>query len=346
MTAADEPGIPSPRDEDGADERRLNLLRAIAEAGGVLHPRRAFAARFGHEYGDVENSNETALDLKYLSERDYLGETFFDRVSTCPKCESHHLNIREVCSSCRSTHVTFEPLLHHFRCGYVGRISEFEAANGKRICPKCAVQLKYPGTDHDRMGKTYLCLACSVAFQDPPASAVCLACETETAAEALTAVEVSSYALTSLGTSAVRKGTLFETDTEVLFIAGVHVYRPTVMMEMLRQEARKIVRYKTAFVVMTLRFPDLRSRERSEDLLTQTLTELNKRLRPTDVVGQLSDELFAVCLSHTDIKGAKVVDGRFQQQLRGRSLAAQTTLVAIDSVDDLEALLKELKVTK
>ena len=323
------------------DQRRLELLRSIAEAGGTLAPKRTPNARLGYVFGGVEESDEVEADLKFLEQRDYVRKIFYDRITICVKCSSHHLNIREACPSCNSVHITFEPLLHHFRCGYVGRISEFETTVGKIICPKCAAQLKYAGTDYDRMGKSFLCLSCAVAFQDPPASSVCLVCENSLPAEDLNSAEIFSYLLSSLGTAAIRNGKLFELDAEALYIADLPIYRPTVILELMRQEAARVARYKVPFTLVFLSFERTLALPDSAESSVRILTELQKQVRPTDSVGQLKEQLFVILLSNTPLKGANVFNDRFQKQLAARSLSVRTELVEIPEAGKLEQALRE-----
>jgi hypothetical protein len=157
------------------DERRLDLLRRIAAAGGTIRPNAEPEAQRGYEYLALGDADEK--DLSYLAQRDYLDERFFDRVSLCPKCTSHHLNVREICPGCRRAHLANEGLLHHFRCGYVGILSEFTTGkDGSRACPKCNHKLHHLGTEYDRLGKTFVCRECGVISENPPVEAVCLAC--------------------------------------------------------------------------------------------------------------------------------------------------------------------------
>jgi len=100
------------------DQRRTQLLKTIAELGGTVTPRRDPMAKNGHCFDSLDAGVDA--DLGILARGDYLDARFFDRVTICTRCSSHHLNLREVCPACGSSHYTEEPLLHHFRCGYVG----------------------------------------------------------------------------------------------------------------------------------------------------------------------------------------------------------------------------------
>ena len=325
------------------DQRRTNLLKTVAALGGTVTPRRDPMAKHGHAFAGLEQGIEA--DLAFLARGDYLDERFFDRVTICTRCDSHHLNIREVCPACGSTHYTEEPLLHHFRCGFVGRITEFDPGDGtgRRICPKCTTQLKYLGTDYDRLGKTYLCIDCGTSFQDAPVRSVCLSCETEVDADDLATAEVFGYAITSLGTAAIRRGSLFEGDSEVLYIAGAAVYRPAIMFELLEYEAKRIQRFKGTFSLMMVEARGPEGVPVPEDAEGNMITRLRERLRGTDIVGKVAEHVFIACMPQTPIAGAEIVRARFAEEQSDRRLLLETKVVEIAGPDDLATLLTRIK---
>jgi hypothetical protein len=295
------------------DERRLDLLRRIAAAGGTIRPNAEPEAQRGYEYFALGDADEK--DLSYLAQRDYLEERFFDRVSLCPKCTSHHLNVREICPGCRRAHLANEGLLHHFRCGYVGILSEFTTGkDGSRACPKCNHKLHHLGTEYDRLGKTFVCRECGVISENPPVEAVCLACGARTPAEDLVNADVFSYVLTSLGSAAIRRGSLADNDNE-FFVEGVPVYRPAVILEFLHHEAKRLGRFETGFSVLLAEY----SREAVDDgedgFLAPWLARLRRCLREVDLLGQLADAAFVVILPQTNERGAEALRQRIMAEL-------------------------------
>src|SRR6201984_2103617 len=213
-----------------ADERRrIDLLRRIADTGGKITPHANPAAE--RVYECLAPCDGCEGDLRFLSRRDYLEQRFFDRVSLCPKCASHHLNVREICPGCRRAHLASEGLLPHFRGAYVGLRSESAPAkSGSRICPKCNRELHHLGTEYDRLGKASVCRDCGLISENPPVEAVCLACGTRIPAEDLLNADVFSYVLTSLGGAAIRRGWLSDGDDIFVFIDGAPVYRRPVIL--------------------------------------------------------------------------------------------------------------------
>ncbi len=325
------------------DQRRTQLLRTIAGLGGTITPKRSPMAKHGHEFVGLEDGIDA--DLGFLARSDYLDARYFDRVTVCARCNSHHLNLREVCTACGSTHYTEEPLLHHFRCGYVGRITEFDPGDGsgRRMCPKCTVQLKYLGTDYDRLGKTYLCIDCGTSFQDAPVRSVCLSCESESDADDLPSIEVFGYTLTSLGTAAIRRGSLFEGDSEILYVAGAAVYRPAIMYELLEYEAKRIKRFKGTFSLMIMEINSVDGRPIPEDAEGNMITRLRESLRAIDIVGKVAEHTFVACMPQTPLAGAEIVRTRFMANEIDRRATFETAVVEISGPDDLGRLLSRLR---
>lgn len=316
-----------------ADERRVEILRAVARAGGALVPTRAAQARLGHSYGEV--GENAASDLTFLAKRDYLTEKFFDRVSLCPKCSGHEINLREVCPSCGSAHLKDEKLLHHFRCGFVAPVSAFTAQGEQLLCPKCNGALKHLGTDHDRLGDAYSCADCATSFQDPPVGAVCLACGTASRSEDLIHADIYSYKLTSLGAAAARRGTLYEHEDDVLYLGDLPVYRPTVFLELIEQEARRIKRFRNGFSVMVLHWEE--PVDLDEAPVIDTLRTLRAQLRESDVLGQIDDCSYGILLPGTEKRGARIV-ARRAQAVAPQAGLRRSDVVVVKSADDLPRL--------
>jgi hypothetical protein len=326
-----------------ADERRLGLLRRIAEAGGRAEPNPNPQSRYGFDYLTLGEVAED--DLAYLAGRNYLEQRFFDRVTLCPKCTGHHLNVREICPACRRSNLTTEVLLHHFRCGYVGRQSEFasaEAGDGSRVCPKCNHALRHLGTEYDRMGRTQLCRECGLVSETPPVEALCLACAMRTPAENLVGIDFFSYALTSLGHAALRRGALLESEDELLFVANAPLYRPRVMREFVDQEVRRLGQFKSGFSVLLIeRIVSGDDGEDSDAFQWLWLTRLRQCLRGVDMIGQLAEGVFAVLLPQTTRRGAEALRQRILAQL-GPEAPLTLTAIEITEPRDLDPVLSRV----
>jgi hypothetical protein len=321
----------------GSEERRLRLLRQISEAGGALSPLADPHARHGYGYATV--GDDVDNDLSDLARRNYLEARFFDRVSLCPKCGSHHLNVREVCPSCRRAHLTSEGLLHHFRCGYVGIPSEFlPVADGGYRCPKCNGVLRHSGTEFDRLGRAFVCRGCGVISENPPVEAVCLACGVRTPAENLVSVVVFSYVLTSGGAAAVRSGSLVKGDEESASAAGAPVLKRAVILEFLDHELKRRLKFKDRFSVLLAKYVPGAVDRNAPDLPAEWLERLRGGLREVDVIGQLADALYIVILPQTRQKEAETMRRRMEAHLGDASPLVLSTMEIAEQRDLAKAL--------
>ncbi len=291
-------------DRENNRERFLAVLREVQRAGGSLLPRWDAFAPNGYSLFpgfEPEVAEQMVRDLDYLAETDYLDRQFHDRLTICPACNSHQVNVREVCSACKSPNVTAVSLLHHFRCGHVAHVDAFsQDAKGGRRCPKCHGRLQDLGTDHDSPGENFLCHACHASFQVPEVEGVCLACHTRTSAAQLLHLDVYGYRLNSLGMAALRTGRLFERDDELLFEGDdSRIYRRHVFMSLLEDERRRAQRYNIPFAVVMLRL-DGTGHQRTNQLVAR----LAESLRGTDKIGRHDEEHLAILLPGTTKEAA------------------------------------------
>jgi hypothetical protein len=306
------------------EERRLNLLRQIAVAGGKLAPDAKPHAEHGYAYAAIDVEDER--DLVNLARRGYLEKRFFDRVSLCPKCSSHYLNVREICPTCRGAHLTSEGLLHHFRCGYVGIPSEFSpGADGSYLCPKCNCRMHHLGSEFDRLGKAFVCRGCGVISENPPVEAVCFACGTRTPAEDLVSKVVFSYVLTSSGAAAIRRESLLDPDEELVSDADAPVYRRKVILGFLDHEMKRLQCFKSGFSVLLAHCAKPGMDQSDEDLV-QWLTRLRQCLREVDLIGQLADSLYIVTLPQTKRREAEALRQRIVAELGPQSPITFSTI--------------------
>ena len=302
--------------DERAEERRLKLLRQIALAGGTVAPGADPNARHGYAYALLNDDAER--DLIILARRNYLEARFFERVSLCPKCDSHHLNVREVCPGCRRAHLTNDGLLHHFRCGYVGIPSEFSPApDGSYLCPKCNSKMHHLGVQFDRLGKAFVCRGCGLISENPPVEAVCFSCGAHTPADDLVSTIIFSYILTSRGAAAVRRGSLLDADEDLVSIADAPVYGRQVILEFLDHEMKRLRQFNTAFSVLLARC--VTRTKGDDDAPARWLTRLHQCLREVDLIGQLADSLYVVILPQTQRRDAETLRQRITAEFGPQS---------------------------
>jgi hypothetical protein len=319
-TARPQPIGPAP-----TDERRLCLLREVSRAGGRIAPEVNPTAAHGYTYVGFGDDVERELDV--LARRNYLEQRFFDRVSLCPKCDSHHLNVREICPSCRRARIANDGLLHHFRCGYVGLPSEFAPTeDGSFICPKCNCKMHHLGSEFDRLGNAAVCRTCGLISENPPVEAVCFSCGARTPAEDLVSTEVFSYVLTSQGAAAVRRGSLFDGDEELSSIADAPIYQRAFALKLLDHEVKRLQHFKIGFSVFLVNCALPGMDQTSEQTPTQWLTRLRQCLRDIDQIGQLADAFYVVILPQAKRREAEQIRKRIVAELGPQSSLTLSTV--------------------
>ena len=336
MTADSGQAVPY-SSEAAVAARRLALLQQIAAAGGTVQPQADPAA--GHGYAYPLLGEDVERDLAVLVRRNYLGARFFDRVSLCPKCNGHHLNVREVCPNCRGARLSAEGLLHHFRCGYVGIPAEFvQTTDGSYICPKCNGRMHHLGTQYDRLGKAFRCHGCGVISENPPVGAVCLGCGAHTPAADLISTEIFSYVLTSRGGAAIRSGSLLDDHDDGVSVADSAVYNRTITLEFLTHYTKCLQEFGTLFSVLVVECgPSIADRP-GEDSPTEFLRRLRASVREADVAGQLADARFIVLLPQTKRRAAETLRQRVQAAL-GTDSAFTVTAIEITTANQVSQLI-------
>ncbi|MCC7049844.1 MAG: hypothetical protein IT562_24265 [Alphaproteobacteria bacterium] len=315
------------------DERRLGLLKRIAADGGKLPPRWAPSEPQGYVYwpGVARDLRELfASDLAYLADRDYLRRGHFDRLNRCPACRSANLNIREVCPSCGSTNLFSQPMLHHYRCGYVGAIGSFASEGEARICPKCDGALRHLGTDHEVVGEQFGCRRCFASFEEPGVEALCMGCGARTAADKLAFDDVFEFGITNLGHAALRSGRLFDRDDEQMTEPDLPLYRRQVALALLRDEVRRQARYRIPFSVLVIR---TRKPGEPAEAERAVILQVRDRLRDVDHLGRYGDDAVIAMLPATPEAGARAALDRMLGQIAPRPSGTVATFADIDQVD-------------
>src|ERR1700730_9752103 len=214
-----------------ADTERLGrLIRDFQDRRARLHRDLLFSDKLGEQLVGrmfVANRPLTAsLDPRYchlasydmplrrrlvqreaeaLCEHGLLKREFFERFHMCPSCDSYRLHVREECSQCRSSNLSDEQYLHHFRCAFQGPESDFRRGD-ELICPKCHHELTNFGFDYDRPGTMIVCGSCGHAASEPSVGFVCLDCRSHTDSDVTATRDVFSYRLTDQGIGFAEKG--------------------------------------------------------------------------------------------------------------------------------------------
>ncbi len=157
--------------------------------------------------------------LEVLSDNNYLERNFIDKLILCPHCNEVHVAFREVCSQCHSANIQLQDMIHHFRCGFVGKEEGFSRL-GKIVCPKCDYPLRHIGVDYERPSQIQVCNSCNWSGSSPFTEGHCLSCgknfDPDNAIERI----IHSYTLTPQGLLAAENGSLssINNNTEIIDI--------------------------------------------------------------------------------------------------------------------------------
>lgn len=328
------------------DERRLAVLKHIAGTNGSIEPKWVAGLKRGYAYlrsGDAGIDRRLDEDIRYLSRGDYIIASFHERVTRCPSCSAHTVNVREVCPSCGSSNLMAQPMLHHFRCGYVGPIETFsQDERGQWICPKCNSKLKNLGTDYEHAGDHYSCRSCFASFQDPNAEGFCLTCGTKTDGGSLDSEDVLSYRLSPLGAAAIRTGRLFSREDEQMMEGRLPIYRRRVMVSLMTDELRRQKRYKidVTFMLLEVNYscePD--EFPRREELFLKKLSDF---LRDVDAAGRYAETSYVINLPATSIDGATVARRRLYEHFKGAPETLSIHLIDSREIDDVPTALRQV----
>lgn len=185
----------------GEQNKRVMGLVAEILAGRIadIKPQFDFTSELGFTYPAAEKAlgvkgKEVVSILESLTNKGILRKDFFDRLISCPQCQSMNLRPSTHCTKCGSADIVRGRVLEHFVCKYVGIEDEF-VSRGKYICPKCKVELRTMGTDYQSLGLLRKCRDCGEVFNVPLMKWRCLKCSSLTAEDKINEVNVYSYSL-------------------------------------------------------------------------------------------------------------------------------------------------------
>ena len=191
------------------DPKRV-LLARLAVRGRDMEPVRDPSFPETIVYPDasaVPDARALAEELVCLG---LLERQFFDKLITCPRCDSARLSVRECCSACQSTDLIEEPVIHHLRCSTQAPEQDFRHGT-TLICPKCRLYLEHFSVDYDQPGSVMLCRKCGYISTDPAVGFTCLDCQAEGSTEETGTSVVWRYRLTEAGLARVKGDTSMPT---------------------------------------------------------------------------------------------------------------------------------------
>jgi hypothetical protein len=188
-----------------AADPRITLLARLAVRGRDMEPKRDPSSRETITYSDASAVPGALTFAEELVRLGLLERKFFDKLITCPRCDSARLCVRERCVACRSTDLAEEAVIHHLRCSAQAPEHDFRQGTSL-ICPKCRLHLEHFSVDYDRPGSVMLCRNCGHISTDAGVGFTCLDCDKEGDTDETGTRIVWRYRTTEAGIAHVNSG--------------------------------------------------------------------------------------------------------------------------------------------
>jgi len=154
--------------------------------------------KYGYSYPIVEaimgDHAEAEVFLNHLYEIGILKRDVFDKMISCPKCNSGSVSMRYCCPYCKSFNVKKSSLVEHIQCGYIDIEDRFKQ-NDRLVCPRCHNELTKPDFNYRKAGVWCACNECGKNFDIPVPSHFCRDCKNIFTFEDAVYRDVYSYSL-------------------------------------------------------------------------------------------------------------------------------------------------------
>lgn len=236
---------------------------------------------------------------------------FYDKTHYCNFCYSGSLNYRSVCPKCNSSNSITQDIIHHFRCGYVGPISDFtNEIDDSLNCPKCNKTLRHIGVDYDKPSSLHTCNSCSNKFQDYDVKAKCLNCEFDNELEVLIEKELKQYSITSKGENAILYGYI-AMQKEIQEIIGTVKYE--VFSQMTKFEIERMKYSKHSSFVALVNFENTNEliskigKSNQRDLVKNIVLTVRNFIKPFDLISFRSLSIFVFSINEENEEAARII---------------------------------------
>ena len=262
---------------------------------------------------NFEHSEEhKVFSILDKAEKDGLiqGE-FYDKTHYCNKCNHGALNYRSVCPKCSSSDSLTQDIVHHFPCGNVGPISDFQNEFDDNLnCPKCNKVLRHIGVDYDKPSVLHICRKCDHKFQDFDVKAKCLNCEFDNELEELIEKPIKRYTITNKGENATVFGYL-PANKEVEEIPGTIRYSLFSNLVSLEIERVRVVGSKNNLAMIylhnTTELVTKIGEDRRKILTKEVVNVIKKFLRPYDLITYKNPSLMVLTMYDISIENASLL---------------------------------------
>ena len=322
--------------------RKLLMVRHLyTRESEILAPTRNHQSSVGYTFPAAQilfkvKPGEEVAFLEELEEAQLLTSKLIDKVNICPFCGHTQINFRELCPHCRSLNISEETTIHHFRCAYIGRESEFRQGINL-TCPKCSRELRHIGVDYDKPSELMWCNDCNQNFSEPLLSCYCLACAKTFPPENTLIKRINEYKLSQDGIRAAEEGALPGSGLINILKKEVGFYKREVFMEMLRIEVFRCRRYKYKSTLSRFNLGSAGDNATSRKFKTDFAAVINQTFRSTDLFTDSSSGEMFVIFTHTDSVDARIAFSRLKTSIDKIAIAKidlKYDLVDLASQDD------------
>ncbi|MFQ5638295.1 MAG: hypothetical protein ACE5IR_09925 [bacterium] len=337
--------------------RKILVLRYLYTRDSMaLRPQRNFLSSVGYTFPLAQilfkvDSGKEVEPIEELNDSQLLTSKLVDKVNVCPFCEHTQINFRELCPNCRSLNISEETTIHHFRCSYVGRESEFREGFTLR-CPKCSKELRHIGVDYDKPSEVLWCHDCNHNFSEPLLSCFCLVCAKTFAPEDAFLKHINEYTLSQEGFRAAEEGVLPGFGLINILKKELGFYKHEVFREYLRIEIARCRRYKYSSTLAKFNLKsasqalDNVSLRYSRKLRNDFAALITKTFRTTDLLTDLRNGEILIIFTHTDCDKAKIAFTRLNEsiaQLLDKKVDSEYALFDLAKEDKLEEIWARVK---
>ena len=309
---ADEMEVTGP---EGDSQLSFRILRFMAAREGTYVPETTIHSASGFSYPPLDpfvGSDAAGADvgelLASLEQQRVVEGSFATKAYACTHCGCGFLNFLEVCADCGSANLSVDDMVHHFRCGYVAPLRDFDRA-GSLVCPKCTRTMRHVGVDYDKPSLVYDCNECHARFTEPNITTSCYRCRRVTPPETQVHRVVKSYQVSPFGFNAATHG------LDSMFInvlqQKVAVIDYSVFRQIVFAETHRIERYqRSESALILLNFRNYESvvtklGSRRNELFEEVASAFKTVLRPSDLVAVRNESLFLVLAPETGPPGAE-----------------------------------------
>lgn len=306
------------------DDPQVALLRHLVKSGlAQLKPDPDPQSPIAYSYPLGPGTNGAGVDLhEQLADVGLLQREFHDRVHLCPYCGHFAIVFRELCPLCGSGNVSVEPMIHHFRCGFVAPESDFREGT-RYVCRKCGNALRHIGVDYERPASNYLCASCHGVFPDPKIACFSVKCGRVFGQEQILMRPIHAYRVTAQGTLVASRGTsILPVPREAFLHPELPLYTRRYFMERLDHEIKLSQRSRRPLAVLLVAIDHYEEWDAKlgkagvAALFKDVILALKEELRESDLSALQGDGRLLVLLPDTPESGARIVADRFRRRVK------------------------------